>query len=151
MEHKPLRDMKDAANVIPFAPDSKEYKRTLRRARLHRFADVLEQHPGVIRLLSRIEYLPERERLRARVDQSPLTIAFSDPVLRAQGLAGDSLGDAIAFFDISPAQAHDLVCDCHYPGAGTATSKLIAARARSIANRMTLGEMWGKVRSFAGF
>jgi hypothetical protein len=49
-----------------------------------------------------------------RADRSPLTIAYEDPVFRAQGLRTDELGDAIAFFDLSQGEAHYLLCACHY-------------------------------------
>jgi hypothetical protein len=81
-----------------------------------------------------------------RADHSPLTIAYADAGLRAQGLAGDRLGDAIAFFDLTASEAHHLLCDCHYTSASV-DSKMVAARARSIAHRLTIGEVWSKIRS----
>jgi len=146
MEHKPLDQIRSEAKVVPFVPRSKESSRLLRRQRLERFAALLDRHDCPVRLLSRIEYLREAERMLLRADQSPLTIAYADESLRAQGLAGDRLGDAIAFFNLTAAEAHHLLCDCHYTSASV-DSKMVAARARSIARRMTIGEMWAKVRS----
>ena len=48
---------------------------------------------------------------------TPLTIAYCDPVLRAQGLSSDQLGHAMSFFELRPAEAHFLLCDCHEVGA----------------------------------
>jgi hypothetical protein len=145
MEYRSLDEVKNDADVIMFAPRSRPPARSLRRERLERFATVLERYDGPLNLLSRIEYLPDSERRRLRSDSSPLTIAFRDPVLREQGLAGDHLGDAIEFFDLTSGEAHHLLCDCHYGSA--ATSQMIAARVRSVARRMTLDEVWAKVRS----
>jgi hypothetical protein len=47
-----------------------------------------------------------------RADDSPLTVAYADPVLRASGLESDRLGDAMAFFELSERQAHRLLCSC---------------------------------------
>jgi hypothetical protein len=142
MKHRSLDEIRPVAEVIPCGPES---LRALRRNRLERLATVLEQHNGSVRLLSRIEYLPEEERLLLRGDNSPLTIAYQDPVLRGQGLASDRLSDAIAFFDLSMREAHHLFCDCHYVGA--VTSDMIAERTRSIAQQMTLREIWDQVRA----
>jgi len=47
-----------------------------------------------------------------RVDGSPLTVAFHDPVLRAEGLASDRLGDVMRYFALSDGQAHYAFCSC---------------------------------------
>ena len=149
MEHRPLDELKDRANVVELearvAEAPVESPGALRRARLERLAKLLAQHDGPVRLLSRIEYLPEHERLPLRVDNSPLEIAYRDPLLRAQGLASDRLGDGIAFFDLSPGEAHYLLCDCHYTG--SVTGEMLAERARSIAGRISFGEMYTKLRA----
>jgi hypothetical protein len=150
MQYKSLDAIRDQANVIPFAPSSREYLRALRRERLERFAAVLERHSGPVTLLSGIEYIPERERMMLRLETSPLSIAYADPELRRQGLAGDRLGDAMAFFQLTRSEAHHLLCDCHYVGMRT-SPQMIAARARAIARRMTVGEAWAKFRSVLKF
>ena len=141
MKHRTLDEIRSDAQIIPAEEVD---PRAVRRERLERLATVLEQHQGPVRLLSRIEYLPESERLLLRGDHSPLTIAYLDPVLRQQGLASDRLGDAIAFFDLSRGEAHHLLCDCHY--AGAVTSQMLASRTRAVAGRMTLRDVWDKVR-----
>ncbi|MBX6424432.1 MAG: hypothetical protein IRZ09_00685 [Variibacter sp.] len=149
MKHRPLDEIKNEANVTTLAPYAPKSARTLRRERLERFATVLERHEGPVRLLSRIEYLPESERMRLRSDDSPLAIAYRDPVLREDGLASDRLGDAMTFFDLTLGEAHHLLCDCHYTGA--VTPRIVAARARSLAQRMSWGEVWTKIRSALAF
>src|SRR5215212_4226060 len=47
-----------------------------------------------------------------RSDNSPLTVAFHDPILRDEGLASDRLGDASSFFELTEGQAHRLLCSC---------------------------------------
>lgn len=139
MEHKQLDQLKDQATIVELKARVAPSPRELRRMRLERLAEVLAKHSGPVTLLTRIEYLPEQDRLPLRIDNSPLEIAYRDPVLRAQGLAGDRLGDGIAFFDLSAAEAHYLLCDCHY--SGMVSGEMIATRARTIANRMSFAEM----------
>ena len=62
--------------------------------------------------LREIEFRPSRERAAMRADNSPLSVAYADPVLREEGLRSDRLGDATAFFGISEHQAHRVVCSC---------------------------------------
>lgn len=84
-----------------------------RDERLARWIALLEREPGrMLRTLGQIEYKTVSEQEVMRADGSPLTIAFDDPVLRAEGLRSDRLGDAIAFFGLSEAQAHRLLCSC---------------------------------------
>jgi hypothetical protein len=142
MKHRTVRDIQDTARVLPAEPDSAPASR---RSRLERFAMLLERHEGPFRLLSRIEYLPEARRQSLRVEDSPLTIAYADPVFRIQGLASDQFGDAIRFFNLTPREAHHLLCDCHYGMA--ATSQMVACRARALARKTSFGEFWQKVRS----
>ncbi|AMN42690.1 hypothetical protein [Rhodoplanes sp. Z2-YC6860] len=143
MEHKPLEQLRNQAAIVELEKRVAPSPRELRRMRLQRLAHVLAQHAGPVTLLTRIEYLPEPDRLPLRIDNSPLEIAYRDPVLRAQGLAGDRLADGMTFFDLSQAEVHYLLCDCHY--SGMITGDMIAARARSVANRVSIGEMLAKV------
>lgn len=126
MKHHKMEDLGAVAEVVRFS-----VTRMSRKERLQRWADLLERIPGKLNALTRIEYLPAAERLEARADNSPLEIAFCDPVLREEGLTGDRLGEAMRFFDLSDRQAHRLFCDCHYSGTMTGTG--LAARLRTIA------------------
>ncbi|WP_048708419.1 hypothetical protein [Microvirga massiliensis] len=84
-----------------------------RRERLLRWAECLEQDPSRrLRSLGEIEFVPAAERRDIRADESPLTVAFADPILRADGLASDRLGDAMDYFEISEWRAHRLLCSC---------------------------------------
>ena len=144
MEYRTLGEIKGLATVtrLRAAPMS-------RRERLQRWAAVLDGNPTqAIKPLVRVEFLPRQERMLVRRDDSPLTIAFRDPVLREEGLAGDCLGDAMKFFELSDHEAHYLVCDCHYHGGMTMTPEGVAKRVRSLANRVTLRDMWSRIRAW---
>ena len=104
------------------------------RERLERWAELLERQPN--RRLSTIEgteFGSRREREAKRADHSPLTVAFEDRVLRAEGLRGDRVGDAVEFFDLSHNEVHRLVCYCHY--GRTVSSGTVAARVRMMAQQ----------------
>jgi hypothetical protein len=141
MEYKAISDIAQSARVSQELANSTH---ALRRERLERLAALLDEHKGPVRLLARIEYLPASQRALLRATASPLTIAFQDPVFQAQGLKSDRLGDAMVFFALSEGQAHHLLCDCHY--ADTVTPAMIAARVRAVAQRLTIGEIWDKLR-----
>ena len=105
-----------------------------RHERLERWAELLERQPH--RRLATIEgteFGSRRERDAKRADHSPLTVAFEDPTLRAAGLRGDRVGDAVGFFDLSHGEMHRLVCYCHY--GQTVSPRIVAARVRMMAQQ----------------
>lgn len=125
MEHKTLEEIRQVAEVRPSRPLTK-------RERLERWAEALERLQGArVRSLVRTEYVPREERDLMRVDNSPLTVAFEDPTLRAEDLASDRLGDATAFFGLSESEMHYIVCYCHY--GETMSSEEVARRIRATA------------------
>lgn len=140
MQHHTLDEITQVARV---EPATKLSWREVRRRRLRRLADVLDAYRGPFRLLERIEYVPAGERMRMRGEFSPLALAYQDSALRREGLAGDSLGHAMAFFDLSHSQVHYLFCDCHYGMSVEAPS--VAARVRAMADQRSLREWWAKV------
>jgi hypothetical protein len=83
--------------------------------RLQRWADLLELQPDrQLWTLLGTEYhdLTERDALRSA--DSPISVAFADPILRTAGLKDDTYGEAKRFFEISDWELHDVVCYCHY-------------------------------------
>lgn len=104
-----------------------------RRERLERWADILERHGGPLNALRRIEYLSPQERRAYQGLNTPLTIAFSDPVLRDEGLRSERLGDVMDFFELSEGETHQLLCDCRYYGSMTGSE--VARRMRIHAER----------------
>ncbi len=141
MEHRTLDDIQRVADAVPLET---AVPRMTRRERLERWATLLEQYRGGLVALMRIEYLAPEERVLQRGDHSPLAIAFRDPAMRAQGLAGDTVGDGMAFFELSEHEAHYLLCDCHY--LGDLTPGAIAGRVRDVARRKSLRERWEAAR-----
>jgi hypothetical protein len=139
MEYRTLDEISRVAQV------ESGFGKMSRRERLKRWATVLERYEGRLRPLMRIEYLSEQERRELRGENTPLTVAYKDPVLREEGLTSDRLGSAMAFFQLTEHAAHHLLCDCHYRGTMTAAG--VAARVRSIANRITFRELWDRARS----
>jgi hypothetical protein len=104
-----------------------------RRERLERWADLLMQEPRRrLKAFSWVEFYAERERALLRGENTPISVAHDDPMLRAAGLEDDTLGQAQAFFGLSPDEAHYLVCDCHFHG--TMDAESVAGRIRAIAD-----------------
>jgi hypothetical protein len=145
MEHKPLSEIQHVAYVTRGWGAAKKMSR---RERLERWAMLLEQDSSRgLKPLVRVEFLPKREREMLRRDDSPLTVAFSDPILRHEGLRSDCLGAAMDFFDLSDREAHYLLCDCHYHGGMTMTPDTVAKRIQGIASRVTWREMWDRAKA----
>ena len=122
MKHQPLDQLKKVAEV------STEDQRPAmtRDERLDRWAQLLEAQPERrLATLHETEYQPFSNRMAMRSSGSPISVAFDDPVLRAEGLEGDSYGEAKRFFEIGDHELHDIVCYCHY---GETVSAATAAR-----------------------
>jgi hypothetical protein len=129
MKHQSPEQLREAAAIVAANPITTTMTR---RERLDRWADLLDQQPGSIEALYRIEYLSEADRRAYRGGETtPLAVAFSDPALRRDGLAGNTLGDAMDYFEMTDDDAHRLLCDCHYMGSLTGHS--LAARLRRYA------------------
>ena len=104
-----------------------------RRDRLERWAEALARQPAPLRAIPEVEYGSRLERAARRADHSPLTVAYDDPLLRAAGLRGDTIGDAAEFFGLSHAQLHHLVCSCHH--GLTMDPQATAAQVRGLTQR----------------
>ncbi len=107
MKHQSIAELTTIADVQPT-------KTVMSRCdRLERWAECLEREPQRhLRSLEGIEYGPEAQRRAARENNSPLAMAFADPVLREEGLKSDKLGDALDFFEMSQSEAHRALCSC---------------------------------------
>jgi hypothetical protein len=109
--------------------------------RLERWAIVLECAPATtLTPFQDVEFLPVSARAGLQAPNSPLAIAYADPVLRRAGLDSDRFGDGSAFFDLTRYQAHRVLCSCGY--IGTMQSSEVARRIRAIAMREKLRERW---------
>ena len=83
--------------------------------RLDRWSWLLGRDPH--RLLSTFpgtEFMDPKIRDAMRCANTAITVAFEDPILREAGLADDSYGTAKAFFGLSDAQMHWILCYCHH-------------------------------------
>jgi hypothetical protein len=142
MLHQGLDELRLKADVVPLKT---ERTRMTRGERLERWAVVLDQHHGPMMPFIRIESYSWPERKNLRGDDTPVALAFRDPMLRADGLAGDTFGDACNYFELSNGQAHRLLCDCHYRGTMTGTK--VAAHLRSVAKGGLVQRIWNWARS----
>ncbi len=130
MKLKTLEELKRVAEVRP--PLARD--RMSKRQRLERWAEVLEFAPQrYLRSLYDTEYGSRRRRYALRQDNSPLTVAFQDPVLRDEGLESDRYGDALKFFELSNGELHHIVCYCHH--GSTMSPKAVAHRVRAAAGQ----------------
>jgi hypothetical protein len=83
--------------------------------RLQRWVELLEADPDrVLSTFHETEYQPATVREATRCNHSAISIAFSDPLLRAAGLKNDTYGEAKRFFELSDRQLHRIVCSCHF-------------------------------------
>jgi hypothetical protein len=133
MEHKTLSALGHVADLVPERPSAC----LTRRERLERWTEALERDPGRrLSTLQEIEHKPRDARRALRVENSPLSVAFADPVLRADGLASDKFGDATDYFELADGEAHMAFCSCFYGESMTAAA--VAERLRHITNRPSL-------------
>ena len=144
MKHVTLEDLQAVAAI------SADPTRPLTRSeRLCRWADVLEQR-GVERLSTFVgtEYEPPATRANMQAANSALSVAFADPVLRGDGLAGETYGAARNYFELSDWQLHDIICHCHY---GASTSAVATSRrVRALASQWRPNLIEQAQRIFAG-
>jgi hypothetical protein len=110
MKHQTLDQMQTIADVHQ---DPTRLGMT-RTQRLERWAELLEDKPHrILTALEGTEHRPLPERHAMRANCSPISVAFEDTVLRNEGLANDSYGEAKRFFELTDKQLHEIVCYCH--------------------------------------
>jgi hypothetical protein len=131
MKHQSLDKLHKKAVILPGWLKAKPMPKA---ERLARWAAALEREGDKqLNTLFEIEHMPRAKRIALRADNSILSVAFKDPVLRAEGLAGDTVGDVLTFFRMSHSQLHDIACYCHHGPSMSARSA--AARVRGHALR----------------
>jgi hypothetical protein len=120
MKHLTLDELRQLAEVHTAKPALS------RDERLTRWAELLEAQPERnLRTLHGTEFQAGESRDSMRAAESPISVAFADPVLRAEGMKDDTYGEARRFFELTDWQLHDVLCHCHY---GAAISAGAAAR-----------------------
>ena len=109
MEHKPLVELQQIADL-----EFPDCLLTDREQRLARWSKLLLANPErELRSLHEIEHLSASDRRACRSDNSPLSIAYNDPLLRSSGLKSDRVGDCTDFFGLTDDQMHHAFCSCH--------------------------------------
>lgn len=142
MEFKSLDDLRSIADVTP------ALAKLTRAQKIAIWVDALNKNQArLLHPLPEIEWVAPAQRAALRVEGSPLTIAFSDPRLRAAGLLSDRLGDGLAFFDMTEAEAHDALCSCRYGRtmtAGAAAKRIRKLRGGGLLSAMAhwLAQTW---------
>jgi len=127
MEHRTSTEVKGLAEVI-------HPQKLSERERLERWALALDKCKGTrLRTLRETEYKPANEQSALRQENSPLTVAFEDPILRSAGLTSDKFGDVARFFGLSHWQLHEVVCSCHF--GETVAAEAVATRLRGLSSR----------------
>ena len=125
MEHKTLAEIERAGEATPAVALS-------RAERLDRWARALDRlEKATLGSIWRTEHIASADLPRVRADNSPLSVAFEDPVLRVAGLSDDSYGEAKRFFELSDHELHWIVCYCHV--GNTLSAKEAAWRVRAVA------------------
>jgi hypothetical protein len=64
--------------------------------------------------LYQTEHQPTSVLSLLRSDNSPISVAFEDPILRAAGLENDTYGQAKKFFSLTDGELHNVLCYCHF-------------------------------------
>ncbi|RDI51376.1 hypothetical protein [Microvirga subterranea] len=143
MKYQPISEVRSASEIRSTLPLP-----MTRDERIKRWAMLLEANPDrQIQTLSEIETEHGRQRDILRADNSALTVAFEDPVLRSEGLRSDTLADAITFFGLRECDAHYVLCSClngQTMAAGAVASKvrgLAGQRASLVATCMIVGAL----------
>ncbi|MGH7005706.1 MAG: hypothetical protein ACREIP_17315 [Alphaproteobacteria bacterium] len=125
MEYKTLDEIARAGEATPDIA-------LTRAERLERWATALERRGSAkLRTLWRTEHAAPDVHPALRAENSPLTVAFEDPVLRIAGLSNDSYSEAKRFFELSDRHIHWVVCHCHF--GQTMSAREAAHRVRSLA------------------
>jgi hypothetical protein len=142
MEYQTLDTLRQVAELYPDVPAEKGLSNT---ERLQRWADLLGRAPGQqLSTLEGTEFVSGARQAGMRSDNSPISVAFADPVLRREGLKDDTYGEAKRFFGISDSELHHIVCYCHFGRSMTAGTA--ASRVRSIVSmpgaRGRMARMW---------
>lgn len=135
MELKTLAELERTAEATPLP-------RT-RTERLARWAEALaKQGRARLNSLLRTEYVAPEALAQVRADNSPLSVAADDPVLRVAGLKDDTFGEAMRFFELSEHELHRIVCYCHYGETMSAEEAAHRVRAMASLGRLEPGLGW---------
>lgn len=143
MKHKSFDQLEAEAQILTSVADAPVMSH---RERLARWITLLERDPWrVLTALRDTEFVVPAVRDEMRADNSPITVAYEDPVLRSQGLKGDAYADARRFFSLTDEQLHDVVCHCW--SGRTMMAGRAAHRVRMISLRPSRAGLLERIRS----
>lgn len=83
-----------------------------RRDKLLRWGDLIRACPHGLILFNNLEHMPPDVWDTIAHPHSAFALAANDPDLRAAGLKGEFVGDAVRFFELSRDEVHAFSCDC---------------------------------------
>jgi hypothetical protein len=113
MKHVTVSQLESIASIVP--KEDIHRPPMTRAERLQRWAELLERQPERrLVTLSGTEHVAPDLRAMMRAKDSPISVAFEDPQLRAEGLSDDSYGEAKRFFELTDWQLHEIVCHCYH-------------------------------------
>ncbi|EPE95065.1 hypothetical protein [Rhizobium grahamii] len=111
MKHQTLEQLQAVAEVDQAFPQ----RIMSRDERLARWVALLEASPNRrLATLYQTEHQPTSILSRLRSDNSPISVAFDDPILRLSGLEDDTYGQAKTFFGLTDGELHNVLCYCHF-------------------------------------
>ena len=126
MKHRTSEELARVAEVYRQEPGHTVMTRS---QRLARWAELLDRDPARrLTTLQGTEFQMGAARDHMRGQDSPISVAFSDPLLRAQGLKDDTYGEAKRFFELTDWQLHDILCYCHYGATMAAETAAVGVR-----------------------
>lgn len=111
MKHQTLEQLQNIADIDQAYP----HRIMSRSERLERWVKLLEMSPHRrLATLYQTEHQPTSVLSLLRSDNSPISVAFEDPILRAAGLESDTYGQAKRFFGLTDGELHNVLCYCHF-------------------------------------
>lgn len=133
MKHQTLDQLQVVAEV------GQGYRQPMSRVeRLERWAQLLERNPERrLSTLHQTEYQPESARAVMRNDDTAISVAYADDILRDAGMKNDSYGEAKRFFELTDEQLHEVICYCHF--GATVSAGTAARHIRAVAEGRQLG------------
>lgn len=121
-----------------------------RREKMLRWSDLIRQQQSPMHLFHDMERWsleklssPMRVLWGGEPGPNAFTVASTDPAFKAAGLKGDSVSDAVEFFELSQDELHEFSCDC----GGDISNAQMAERVGRLADRgppSLLGRMTGR-------
>jgi hypothetical protein len=101
-----------------------------RREKLFRLARLIRECKHPLTMFTNLEYVAPAELLAMKHPASAFALAAQDPILKDAGLQGNTIGEALQFFDMTCDELHAFSCDC----GGYIDNERMARRVENIAN-----------------